>query len=864
MEISKDRLVKTGGEKRVGIEIDPSRLEKAENSDGSGFSRGLGLGARGLAEGIAGFPLMLGDALNAAVSLVPGVKIGPASKAFSNLLTDIGVPEPETPFERMAVGVSRGGAGAMTMVGGAGAVSSALPRTAAVAEGLRQYPITQVASGVTSEIGSGGMREAGYGRTGQLVGGVMGGLIPGGVTAINKRLPSTDRGIAKEWSRITSKDPEITDIVHANREAAGVVEEAIPGLRFNEAARSGDPIKIGRLRAMQGGEAQAAARLNELQNTEALTNHIMKNIRGSGRPQDFLKRVEEVKSAVELNKAMALRKAESAMTDVELSARPTDVVGGDIRSAAIAQKRVYSDQSKKMLDDIDMAAKLNGTPIRKQIDDVFGSYDAFFSRVSSIPGKAMTRAKRGLVEYVEDEAGDLLEIPKDPTVAQVKEFNEQIRRDARFARSAGDFGLAEKLGRLKDGINATAKTHPEGQKLIKFWDFYSEEFIPKFRHGPTGEILRRKPTGEYNVSDTMVGAKFFVPGAKGKEGAKAFKTTFGDTPEATQYIREYAADDLLRFLKKTGKDVVDDSRFKTWKQSRSDALAAYGLDGEFATLEGSLQKLGTAITQEDMLNKQVFSHVAGVDADVAVSALMTGANKHKKMAQTLVLIRTSPEAKAGLKAALGDWFEARAHNFRQTIKDGQSVLSGAKLENFMRENKAVLKMVYNKQEMEALEPVLTALKRMSLETSAAKPVGSPTFELFSFLGNYAPLNTKLRLLRASFNLFSDPYKKALEAMVLEAMYNPEKASRLGWLAHEINQQKTMQGIGAAAQRYLIRQALLQSGLDVYRSKDSGFPSQVSQETPKRWFPETPVQALPVAKPTPMPRAPNNDPLGLLE
>jgi len=91
MEISSDRVVPIDETESGGIEIDNSRIVPLDGSQEiktSGPSkilndRGLNLGTRATIEGVASLPLMVGDALNAAINLpIKGL----------NKLTKAGIP----------------------------------------------------------------------------------------------------------------------------------------------------------------------------------------------------------------------------------------------------------------------------------------------------------------------------------------------------------------------------------------------------------------------------------------------------------------------------------------------------------------------------------------------------------------------------------------------------------------------------------------------------------------------------------------------------------------------------------------------------------------------------------------------------
>ena len=159
-----------------------------EASMGDKVARGLGLGVRSLAQGLASVPGMVTDnliakPLNAAADAVMGEGNGPRlqmlKEATGNLATHAGLPQPETASERVAQDIVEGGAGAATGIG----AGAALARGAgAVAQGvggmLMEAPMLQTASGAASGAASGVTRENGGGAGAQLVAALAGGLAP--------------------------------------------------------------------------------------------------------------------------------------------------------------------------------------------------------------------------------------------------------------------------------------------------------------------------------------------------------------------------------------------------------------------------------------------------------------------------------------------------------------------------------------------------------------------------------------------------------------------------------------------------------------------------------------------------------------
>lgn len=130
------------------------------------LQRQLGLTARAGVEGLTALPSMLAEIPRQALNLIPGVDFPPQQQAVSQLLSDIGLPQPETGIERIA------GGGAQALASGGGMLKAAQMAPAAVSQLLTAAPGAQALSA-----GAGGMAgpaagEMGFGPTGQMVAGM--------------------------------------------------------------------------------------------------------------------------------------------------------------------------------------------------------------------------------------------------------------------------------------------------------------------------------------------------------------------------------------------------------------------------------------------------------------------------------------------------------------------------------------------------------------------------------------------------------------------------------------------------------------------------------------------------------------------
>ena len=215
------------------------------------FKRQQELGVRATVEGVAGFPLMIGDAANTALNFIPGVELGMPSQIVRDALP---LAKPETAGERLASTIIQAGTGTA-----AGIKTAAKHTTGAVKRFMTEEAGMQLAVGTAAGAGIGVGAEADLGPVGLIFMGLVGGLA-GGAGA-----KTASKGFAK-WAdgRATSDKPVTLAEVKEQAELDGhaatneelrtlqeSLEEMRTAARADEAIakmrpKSSDPIEVKR------------------------------------------------------------------------------------------------------------------------------------------------------------------------------------------------------------------------------------------------------------------------------------------------------------------------------------------------------------------------------------------------------------------------------------------------------------------------------------------------------------------------------------------------------------------------------------------------------------------------------------------
>jgi hypothetical protein len=143
----------------------------------SDIGRQLGLTGRAAVTGALSIPIMGADALTGLINLLAGRQVmQPTSQALQNLMTQAGVPNPQTPQERVVQDVTSAGFGV------AGPASISQKFAPSVQDFFTKSLGTQGAAATGGALASGAARESDVGPLGQTLGALAGSITAGGAT----------------------------------------------------------------------------------------------------------------------------------------------------------------------------------------------------------------------------------------------------------------------------------------------------------------------------------------------------------------------------------------------------------------------------------------------------------------------------------------------------------------------------------------------------------------------------------------------------------------------------------------------------------------------------------------------------------
>lgn len=300
----------------------------------SEIGRQVGLTGRAAVSGITGLPALASDALVSLINQITGKQLPMPSQAQQQLMTRAGLPEAETPQERMVQDVTSAGFGVL----GASGLGRMLPGTMvtppspgqaverfapsaaglqATKELLTQSPAFQIAAGGAGALGSAMAREEGLGPLGQVGAGIAAGMaVPSVGTAALLGTQAAARG-GRELVRPFTEPGREVIVGNILRQLSRDPEAAIRNLEAYQAGVPGYTPTTAQA-ARDVGLAAAVPPVRALDVTGKLTEQAQQANRARINVLDRLAKQQE-----DLNAAIAKRNEVTAPLREEAFARST-------------------------------------------------------------------------------------------------------------------------------------------------------------------------------------------------------------------------------------------------------------------------------------------------------------------------------------------------------------------------------------------------------------------------------------------------------------------------------------------------------------------------------------------------------------
>ena len=174
----------------------PPRAEQMQVGSARDFGRQLGLTGRAAITGALSLPTIGADALTGLINTIAGRQVmQPSSQGLQSLMTQLGVPTPQTPQERVVQDISSAGFGV------AAPASMARNLPTAAQEFFTKSLGTQATAATGGALASGAARESDIGPLGQTLAALAGSTTAGGVTGAAPILARTTKEVVRPFTQ---------------------------------------------------------------------------------------------------------------------------------------------------------------------------------------------------------------------------------------------------------------------------------------------------------------------------------------------------------------------------------------------------------------------------------------------------------------------------------------------------------------------------------------------------------------------------------------------------------------------------------------------------------------------------------------
>ena len=730
-------------------------------------ARTVGPMAAGAAAGAAvGAPIGGVGAVPGAIAGVGAMSLAELVDAVSGrdttgtLMDKMGLPRPETPEERMVQGAIGAGVNTVAGAGTAGQVAKAVrnPVAAGTLRALGANPGRQAAAAVGGSLAGQGVAESGGGETAQTIASLMGSVVPGAAEgSFNALAGLSPEKIAARRVASSFTNPErsfeklsVPDLIEGSKQttaqktrdpgaaALSLWAQSQPGQggKFEQRFAEQQAARNAALQRVAPGEDGAEVVKKRAQE---ITDDIQKRM--SGRVTTAQDAAERANNDV----AQAQKDIEgwrkSVQGKVGTPTKPEDA--GEIIRARIEQEKTALKEARDKVtaplrnEAYASKATVDVNPMRQQI--------AEWLKVVP-PGGNQSNMLIKIDEWLtKDENGK----PASKNIEQLDYIRRSINAMKHGYGSTGQEGLEDSfLSTLTgNGGMLDKQMGAASQKYKEYLAKYAELSRPldPYSRGTTGTVLKKDQYGTaYLTPDSRVAEKYLAAANQGIAGARDFLIATKKNPEAMQAMRGYIAeslgpeptpDQLKKFMVKYGgslrilgldKDLGDIHKAGQLAVDHAEEVA---LRAKAADVSAKGMNKAAKDT-ENKVKKSVLGTIINQDPDKYIDSIMNSKTRQGQLTQLVHMVRSSPEALAGLRQTVKDSLFNKFMAGNDYLENPRA--SMAKQMNMWRNNRDALVQtgLFTKEQMSQMGTVLKDIERaMYAKQSATVPGISPTHQL---------------------------------------------------------------------------------------------------------------------------------------
>lgn len=624
-------------------------------------------------------------------------------------------------------------------------------------------------------------------------------------------------------NRITSKAYDVWvantsqgNIYAKNAKEAADIETAIPGIKFTYGQSTYDPkgIRMERAQIRKPGDAAQISAEQIASNDEALRSYYKSNFGSKDGVDDLLgalqgkketleKSVEGAKqtsSIIESRMAQAKEPTESStrllevlktekqhtsqaisrlydrIPDVDI---PTTGMIDELKTIAIPTSKVESSSNfPKVLN-----KAINEYSPKKMPEELQSIVDAYSKTGQPLPAQLQTEvAKYGTMDSMKFQ--------------ELRGLRTEILNEMRSEASKNNPAAMRRLSQMQEVVEGTidqlADSGKYGKEVVDIYRMASKqwrEYSDIFKRGTVGNIMQGGVKGEVSKMDPeqMLSAVF---DSNNVTAADQLITAIG-RKEATSLVKEYATYDLMRKSVNPMTGEVDRGKLMSWLAKNKPALTKYGLENEYSDIVKAKAAVDEATKIGMAFEKSQAAKALGGDPEKAISIIFSGrgaTNSAQTAKDIMELVKGNKAATEGVKNAFGDYAVARIQTSMKDIV-GNPAASVAKFNALWQKYAPAMRVLYqdSPQKIQSLMNMKKAYEIMIRNQRSPFGGGSDTAEnvmqTLAILGSpLAQTSRTATAIKAAARMFSKHEAALVDQVINKAIFNPEYAETLQWLA----------------------------------------------------------------------------------
>lgn len=250
-----------------------------------------------------------------------------------------------------------------------------------------------------------------------------------------------------------------------------------------------------------------------------------------------------------------------------------------------------------------------------------------------------------------------------------------------------------------------------------------------FDEGRVGAVIRRSGAqGPFQVENSVVPQRFFVPGPRGFEAMQALRNA---APAAIGQVREYAISTLRREAMRAD-GTLDPAKALAWRKKHADALRAMPeVDRALADPVQASELLARAAADRkaalDGYQQGAAARLLNLDdpADVTrtIGGIFSRQDQVQQMARLARETAGNAEAREGLRKAVADYISLRFVGNTEGATSGVDLMRSDAFQQFLRQSAPALKPILSSAEIMTLHAIAADLKRSNRSIAAVKLPG---------------------------------------------------------------------------------------------------------------------------------------------